>query len=538
MVLAGAAYGQVRSADVLYTFRESVPSPGFRVGDECFVAIETAELWGWKVKTDGTMADVDAEGHKLRVTLRFISGRTALPLRLTLKELGGESDWTSGTDTLNVFSTLTEVSTTGAQPARAGQEHEDTVSTQTPQNLVVAKAPLQFKPFPFYLNPGRTVIDLDGVRLGPNTKQNIGTGARMFQYRANVVRILVDTPYVPKLTGSLPETDDFEFPIQRDPDQPATDTPPPPVQPIAPPTKPAILPLAVSVDQDSESVTTLGFHLSSFQGSATISQPDPDTLLIRLPGTTAELPAGFKAETKAVESLTAIASSGSTLLTVKLARPMGSEITSGPTGVTLSLLKPNVGDGKLAGKLIVVDPGHGGHDKGAHEGDLNEKDLNLAIGKQLAKKLAEAGATVITTRQSDVFIPLLTRSEIANSNHADFFVSCHINSTGGSGDQSGTITFHHEGNKTGYLLAVCIQHEIAKVNGLPNLGVWSDGRIYSTGFSVLRHTKSPAAVLIEFGFINSAHDRARIVKEEFQDAVTTAVVKGLRVFLGESKSNG
>jgi N-acetylmuramoyl-L-alanine amidase len=154
----------------------------------------------------------------------------------------------------------------------------------------------------------------------------------------------------------------------------------------------------------------------------------------------------------------------------------------------------------------------------------------------VASKLAQAGATVIMTRRTDVFISLTARAEVANKSKADFFVSCHINDSGGPRNMAGTITFHHKGNQISRVLAECIQHEIAKVSGLANTGVWSDGKIYPvSGFSVLRNTKMPG-VLIEFGFIDNAGDRKRMVTDQFQDAVAKAVVQGIKVYLGDAKA--
>ncbi|HWD38100.1 MAG TPA: N-acetylmuramoyl-L-alanine amidase, partial [Fimbriimonas sp.] len=368
--------------------------------------------------------------------------------------------------------------------------------------------------------------------------------------------------------GKISETKNFDFQVSKDADLPESPvrepdpTPPPvvhppvtapksdpqdpfpdhvpPITPIQQPTPNQVpagpVPLTMTVDQDTTRSSSIDFRLPiPFTKQATINKPDPDTIRITLPGV-ATLALTDTPIVSGVDSVTSQTIGMNTVITVELSRAMGAEVTSSATGVSLRLLKPNVGNGKLAGKVIVVDPGHGGHDRGTHVGLVNEKDLNLSIGTKLAAKLAEAGATVILTRRTDVFIPLMTRSAISNQNHADLFISCHINSTGGEPNQSGTITFHHEGNNVGKLLAECIQDEIAKVNRLPNMGVWSDGRIYETGFSVLRHTHAPA-VLIEMGFLNCAKDRARMMTEDFQDAVTTAVVKGLRIYLGDSKPN-
>ncbi|MFN3871345.1 MAG: N-acetylmuramoyl-L-alanine amidase, partial [Aquificaceae bacterium] len=78
-------------------------------------------------------------------------------------------------------------------------------------------------------------------------------------------------------------------------------------------------------------------------------------------------------------------------------------------------------------RVIVIDPGHGGHDPGAIGFmGIREKDVVLAIGKRLAKLLQEDGRFhVIMTRDRDVFIPLQERANIALRNRADLFVSIH-----------------------------------------------------------------------------------------------------------------
>ena len=80
---------------------------------------------------------------------------------------------------------------------------------------------------------------------------------------------------------------------------------------------------------------------------------------------------------------------------------------------------------------IVIDPGHGGHDTGTigPEG-LKEKDLVLEVGRRLGKLLeTRLGAEVVYTRKDDTFIPLETRTAIANQQRADLFVSVHANSS-------------------------------------------------------------------------------------------------------------
>jgi N-acetylmuramoyl-L-alanine amidase len=82
-------------------------------------------------------------------------------------------------------------------------------------------------------------------------------------------------------------------------------------------------------------------------------------------------------------------------------------------------------------RRIVVDPGHGGKDPGAiGQKGLQEKDVVLAIGLTLAKKLKdELGIDAVMTRSTDVFIELQERTAIANQVGADLFVSIHANAS-------------------------------------------------------------------------------------------------------------
>ena len=79
---------------------------------------------------------------------------------------------------------------------------------------------------------------------------------------------------------------------------------------------------------------------------------------------------------------------------------------------------------------VVIDAGHGGDDLGAvGQKGVREKDLNLTVSKQLAAKITQKypEVKVVLTRDTDVFLPLQKRADIANKNHADLFISIHTN---------------------------------------------------------------------------------------------------------------
>jgi N-acetylmuramoyl-L-alanine amidase len=82
-------------------------------------------------------------------------------------------------------------------------------------------------------------------------------------------------------------------------------------------------------------------------------------------------------------------------------------------------------------KTIVIDPGHGGKDPGAHGNYSVEKNVALAIGKKvnLLIKKEIVGVSTIMTRNSDTFIELDKRAEIANKSDANIFISIHCNSS-------------------------------------------------------------------------------------------------------------
>ena len=412
---------------------------------------------------------------------------------------------------------------------------------------MVARSPLSVKGSGFVLSgPDRAVVDFEGARLGKNTKLDLPKGAKAIQFRPNVVRVTAETSYVPVAPGMIGKTGrEVAFLLKpeggsavasaeneegKDEEQRAAVTPPPIQDPQNVVETPA--PLAVNVVSEAAGRVVISLPLTGrIKGPATFDKIDANTLQITLPFVQGFLLPDFLSPTASVASFEAATKGFDTVLTLHLIEPMGADVTTSPEGVTVTLVRARPGTG-LSGKVIVVDPGHGGHDTGAKSNGVFEKDLTLAVSKLLTEELTKAGATVIMTRKTDVFIPLQIRSDISNRNKADLYVSIHINSTASSGSQSGTISFHHKDNPTGQVLATYIQAEMAKVNGLPNKGVWSDGRIYQSGFSVLRNTRQRAAVLLELGFINHPKDRARMTTDDFKTKVAAAIARGIQNYLG------
>lgn len=114
-----------------------------------------------------------------------------------------------------------------------------------------------------------------------------------------------------------------------------------------------------------------------------------------------------------------------------------------------------------AGKVsvIVIDPGHGGKDPGTLHGKTYEKDIVLNVAKELGEMITKnlPGVKVVYTRTTDVYIALDERSNIANREHADLFLSIHVNAVAGKSDANGTSTFVMGNDKSGKNLDVAMK---------------------------------------------------------------------------------
>lgn len=164
----------------------------------------------------------------------------------------------------------------------------------------------------------------------------------------------------------------------------------------------------------------------------------------------------------------------------------------------------------LKGKIICIDPGHGGTDVGAigHIGgkDVYEKNITLSIALPLRDMLTSAGAKVVMTRDTDkdVYGPwadadpeLQARCNIANEAHADAFVSIHIDSFSNS-SVDGTTAYYNAKSSKDLLLAQMMHQATMNSLSIPDRGVKSND------FYVNVYTTMPS-VLMEMGFITNDH---------------------------------
>lgn len=196
----------------------------------------------------------------------------------------------------------------------------------------------------------------------------------------------------------------------------------------------------------------------------------------------------------------------------------------------------------LAGKVIVLDAGHGGPDGGAvsKEGII-EKDINLAITLYLRDYLQQAGAVVKLIREDDRDLAdestrgyarrktedLKRRVRLVEEYNTDLFLSIHMNSVPSS-RWSGAQTFYYPSHAGNASLAALIQDEIRHNMENTNRTSKTVDTVY-----LLQALKMPSA-LVEIGFLSHPGEARLLANEAYQRQISSAVYKGiLRYFSGE-----
>lgn len=214
-------------------------------------------------------------------------------------------------------------------------------------------------------------------------------------------------------------------------------------------------------------------------------------------------------------------------------------------------------------KCVVIDPGHGGHDPGtvSSGAKYKEKDIVLSVGLKLGSMIKSIypDIKIIYTRSSDKFVPLAERSDIANRNNADLFISIHVNATK-STSVSGTETFvmgmhksesnfelckaensvialednyetKYEGfnpnSPESYIIFSLLQNthleqsiKLAEIvqNNYKKGPVYNNRGVKQGGLIVLWRSTMPA-ILTEIGFLSNSKDRAAMITKEGQTSI-------------------
>lgn len=224
------------------------------------------------------------------------------------------------------------------------------------------------------------------------------------------------------------------------------------------------------------------------------------------------------------------------------------------------------------GKLIVIDPGHGGSDSGAVGNGLKEKNVVLATSKKLGALLTKRGYKVLYTRSTDVFINLRSRTAFAAKRNADMFISIHANAAPNASSalkMSGVETFflsparsersknaaalENKGDledmntfsKQTFLnflnrekiissnkLAIDIQSYM--LSSVKKSFSSRDGGVREAPFWVLVGATMPA-VLVEIGYITHPQEGKNLGKSAYQDRIAQGIANGVDAYFQKNK---
>ncbi|TYP51584.1 N-acetylmuramoyl-L-alanine amidase family protein [Thermosediminibacter litoriperuensis] len=197
----------------------------------------------------------------------------------------------------------------------------------------------------------------------------------------------------------------------------------------------------------------------------------------------------------------------------------------------------------LAGKTVVIDPGHGGIDGGTYHRDgILEKHINLAVATKLKNVLEKSGAKVVMTRTKDESLDhrnnksnsrhkrdLIARVDIINEVNPDIYLSIHVNAERGSPATRGPMVFYYRESAESRRLAELIQTQLEEAYKLAGQEVRKRKPYANSSLFLLCNANSPG-VIIELGFMTNAADRRLLQNADFQYKLCSAVERALREY--------
>ena len=179
----------------------------------------------------------------------------------------------------------------------------------------------------------------------------------------------------------------------------------------------------------------------------------------------------------------------------------------------------------LSGKIIVIDPGHGGKDPGTISDSTYESNINLAISKALEIELAKAGATVILTRDGDYDLSIPNarwrkksdfdnRINLINNSKANLYLSIHLNYLSNTYYYGPQVFYENDNEKS---LAMIIQETL-------NNNLNTNREIKEIPKETYMYDKiTIPGVLIECGFLSNIEEKNKLITEEYQQKLASLI---------------
>jgi N-acetylmuramoyl-L-alanine amidase len=180
----------------------------------------------------------------------------------------------------------------------------------------------------------------------------------------------------------------------------------------------------------------------------------------------------------------------------------------------------------LSGKLVIIDPGHGGADRGVNGHGLDEASLVYDLASRVEGRLTATGSSAFLTRGPDGDLDEVERANFANAAGADLVISVHVDKHSNR-DPSGCATYYYGNDRYGHHSVVgerfadLVQREVCARTDLV------DCRSHPKTWDLLRRTRMPA-VRIEVGYLSNAGDAARLSDAEFRDVLAEAIVAAVQ----------
>ncbi len=223
----------------------------------------------------------------------------------------------------------------------------------------------------------------------------------------------------------------------------------------------------------------------------------------------------------------------------------------------------------LAMKTIMVDAGHGGKDPGAAGNGIKESVLVMKLAKMVGAKLKNKGFNVLYTRESDKFISLEKRSEMANNRKVDMFLSLHVNANADKSiwgveayyldvarskgavrvaARENAVTEKEIGELQVILTDLLLNSKTGESKEMAGMMVRSmdravksggypvrDNGVRSAPFYVLMGARMPS-VLVEIGYCTNAAEAKRLLSDKYLEALSDGIVDGIVAY--RRKLNG
>lgn len=181
--------------------------------------------------------------------------------------------------------------------------------------------------------------------------------------------------------------------------------------------------------------------------------------------------------------------------------------------------------GTLQGVTIVIDPGHGGNDRGTTgKRGTDEKDITLLTSELLAAKLKAAGATVHLTRESDEYVTLRKRVGFSHQHDADAFISVHYDATIDPSVSGFTTYYAHSRDQN---LADAVNRGLNASLSIRDRGA------QQANYFVLRENRQNA-ILLELGFLSNPMEERLVTTERFREQATHGIYSGLLQYFNAS----